>query len=120
MPTKRHSAEQIVRKLREAEVELAQGGTVKDACRKLAITEHTYYRWRREYGGLKVNQARRLKQLEKENARLQETGGGERARPVDPEGKSRRETSEPSSTARGGGACTGAAGRLREAGVAGY
>ena len=44
MPTKRHSAEQIVRKLREAEVELAQGGTVKDACRKLAITEHTYYR----------------------------------------------------------------------------
>ena len=70
MPTKRHSAEQIVRKLREAEVELAQGGTVKDACRKLTITEHTYYRWRREYGGLKVNQARRLKQLEKENARL--------------------------------------------------
>ncbi len=70
MPTKRHSAEQIVRKLREAEVELAQGATVKDACRKLAITEHTYYRWRREYVGLKVNQARRLKQLEKENARL--------------------------------------------------
>ena len=59
MPTKRHSAEQIVRKLREAEVELAQGATVKDACRKLAITEHTYYRWRREYGGLKLNQARK-------------------------------------------------------------
>ena len=70
MATKRHSAEQIVRKLREAEVELAKGGTVKDACRKLAITEHTYYRWRREYGGLKLNQAKRLKQLEKENARL--------------------------------------------------
>ena len=70
MPTKRHSAEQIVRKLREAEVELARGVTVKDACRKLAITEHTYYRWRREYGGLKLNQAKRLKQLEKENARL--------------------------------------------------
>ena len=70
MPTKRHSAEQIVRKLREAEVELARGATVKDACRKLAITEHTYYRWRREYGGLKLNQAKRLKQLEKENARL--------------------------------------------------
>ena len=70
MPTKRHSAEQIVGKLREAEVELARGATVKDACRKLAITEHTYYRWRREYGGLKLNQAKRLKQLEKENARL--------------------------------------------------
>ncbi len=72
MPAKRHSAEQIVRKLREAEVELARGATVtvKDACRKLAITEHTYYRWRREYGGLRVDQARRLKQLEKENVRL--------------------------------------------------
>ena len=70
MPTKRHSAEQIVRKLREAEVELARGATVKDACRKLAISEHTYYRWRREYGGLKLDQARKLKQLEKENARL--------------------------------------------------
>ena len=70
MPAKRHSAEQIVRKLREAEVELARGATVKDACRKLAITEHTYYRWRREYGGLRVDEARRLKQLEKENVRL--------------------------------------------------
>ncbi len=70
MPIKRHSAEQIVRKLRETEVELAKGATVKDACRKLAITEHTYYRWRREYGGLKLSQAKRLKQLEKENARL--------------------------------------------------
>jgi|TARA_B100001971_G_C18169209_1_gene526058 transposase-like protein len=70
MPIKRHSAEQIVRKLREAEVELARGASIKDACRKLAISEHTYYRWRREYGGLKLNQTRRLKQLEKENARL--------------------------------------------------
>ena len=57
MPVKRHSAEQIVRKLREAEVELARGATVKDACRKLSITEHTYYRWRREYGGLKLVRA---------------------------------------------------------------
>jgi transposase-like protein len=70
MPIKRHSAEQIVRKLREAEVELARGASIKDACRKLAISEHTYYRWRREYGGLKLKQTRRLKQLEKENARL--------------------------------------------------
>ncbi len=72
MPTKRHSAEQIVRKLREAEVELARGATVKDACRKLAVTEHTYYRWRREYGGLKLDQARKLKRLEKENSRLKQ------------------------------------------------
>jgi putative transposase len=70
MPVKRHSAEQIVRKLREAEVDLARGATVKDACRKLSITEHTYSRWRREYGGLKLDQARKLKQLQKENARL--------------------------------------------------
>ena len=72
MPTKRHSAEQIVRKLREAEVELARGATVKDACRKLAVTEHTYYRWRREYGGLKLDGARKLKRLEKENSRLKQ------------------------------------------------
>ena len=70
MPIKRHRAEQIVRKLREAEVELARGASIRHACRKLAISEHTYYRWRREYGGLKLNQTRRLKQLEKENARL--------------------------------------------------
>ena len=70
MARKGHSAEQIVRKLREAEVELAKGATVKDACRKLAITENTYYRWRKEYGGLRLDQAKRLKQLEKENARL--------------------------------------------------
>ena len=72
MATKRHSAEQIVRKLREAEVELARGATVKDACRTLAVTEHTYYRWRREYGGLKLDQARKLKRLEKENSRLKQ------------------------------------------------
>jgi len=70
MGRKRYTVEQIIRKLREAEVELARGATVKDACRKLAITEHTYYRWRREYGGLKLDQARKLKRLEKENARL--------------------------------------------------
>jgi len=70
MATKRHSAEQIVRKLREAEVELAQGATVKDACRKLAITEQTCYRWRKEYSGLRVDQAKRFKELEVENGRL--------------------------------------------------
>jgi putative transposase len=67
---KRHSAEQIVAKLREGDVELSRGVSVGQICRKLAISEHTYYRWRKEYGGLKVDQAKRLKELERENARL--------------------------------------------------
>jgi transposase-like protein len=68
--TKRHTAEQIIGKLREAEVALAGGQTVLEICRTLGITEQTYYRWRKEYGGLKVEQARRLKELERENTRL--------------------------------------------------
>ena len=67
---KRYGAEEIIGKLREAEVGLAQGETVAQVSRKLGISEQTYYRWRREYGGMKVDQARRLKELEKENARL--------------------------------------------------
>ena len=67
---KRHTAEQIVAKLREAEVELAKGKPVAEVVRKLGITEQTYYRWRKEFGGLKVEQAKRMKELEKENARL--------------------------------------------------
>ena len=70
MRRKRHSAEEIVNKLREVDVELAGGQTVPQACRKIGVTEQTYYRWRREYGGMKVNQAKRLKDLEKENTRL--------------------------------------------------
>jgi transposase-like protein len=64
------TAEQIINKLREAEVLLSQGETVGEASRKIGVTEQTYYRWRREYGGMRVEQARRLKDLEKENARL--------------------------------------------------
>ena len=67
---KRHKPEEIIGKLREAEIVLAQGGTVSDACRRIGVTEQSYYRWRKEYGGLKVGQARRLKDLEAENARL--------------------------------------------------
>ena len=67
---KRHTAEQIVAKLREAEVELATGRKVPEVVRKLGITEQTYYRWRKEYGGIRVDQAKRLKQLEKENSQL--------------------------------------------------
>jgi transposase-like protein len=70
MPFKKHTPEQIIGKLREAEIVLAQGGTRADACRRLSISEQTYYRWRKEYGGLKTDQARRMKDLEKENARL--------------------------------------------------
>jgi len=70
MKKKGFSAEQIIGKLREAEVLLSQGSTVGEVSRKLGITEQTYYRWRREYGGMRVEQARRLKELEKENGRL--------------------------------------------------
>ncbi len=70
MPRKKHSVEQIIHKLREAEVLLSQGKVVAEACRSLGITEQTYYRWRKEYGGLRMEQARRLKQLEQENTRL--------------------------------------------------
>ena len=64
------TAEQIIGKLREVEVLLSQGSTVGEVSHKLGITEQTYYRWRREYGGMRVEQARRLKELEKENGRL--------------------------------------------------
>ena len=67
---KRHKPEEIIGKLREAEIVLAQGGTTADACRRIAVTEQTYYRWRKEYGGLKTDQARRMKDLEVENQRL--------------------------------------------------
>ncbi len=70
MKKKGFTAEQIIGKLREAEVLLGQGAPVAEVSRKLGITEQTYYRWRREYGGMRVEQARRLKELEKENGRL--------------------------------------------------
>ncbi len=62
--------EQIIGRLREAEVLLSQGATVGEASRKLGVTEQTYYRWRKEYGGMRVEQARRLQELERENTRL--------------------------------------------------
>ncbi len=70
MARKRYSAEQIIKKLREAEVLQAQGQTIAQVVRQLGVTNQTYYRWRKEYGGLKVDQAKRLKELERENARL--------------------------------------------------
>jgi transposase-like protein len=71
MSKKRFSGEQVVNKLREAEVFFkAKGQSIVEACRQMGITEQTYYRWRKEYGGLRVDQAKRLKQLEQENNRL--------------------------------------------------
>jgi transposase-like protein len=70
MAKKRHTAEQVIAKLREAEVELAKGQSISNVVRKLGITEQTYYRWRKEYGGLRTDQARRFKEMERENARL--------------------------------------------------
>jgi transposase-like protein len=70
MPRKRYTSEQVIIQLREAEVELAKGQSTAEVCRKLGITEQTYYRWRKEYGSLRVDQVRRLKDLERENARL--------------------------------------------------
>ena len=70
MPRKRHKPEEIVTKLRQVDVLLSQGQSVADAIRQIGVTEVTYYRWRNEYGGLKSDQVKRLKELEAENTRL--------------------------------------------------
>jgi len=70
MSRKRYSPEKIIGMLREAEIVLALGMTVGQICRELSISEQTYYRWRKQYGGLKVSQAKRIKDMERENARL--------------------------------------------------
>ena len=70
MPMKRYKPEQIVNLLRQIEVEIANGKTTPQACKEAEITQQTYYRWRKEFGGLKLDQAKRLKELEKENAKL--------------------------------------------------
>lgn len=70
MPRKTYKPEEIIRKLREAEVLLGQGQSAEEVCRKIGVTGNTYYRWRKEYGGLRVDQAHKLKELEKENFRL--------------------------------------------------
>jgi transposase-like protein len=70
MKTKKHTVEQIIAKLRQAEAELGKGLSVPQAARKIGVTEQTYYRWRKEFGGIRLDQAKRLNQLEKENGRL--------------------------------------------------
>jgi transposase-like protein len=70
MARKRFSPEKIIGMLREAEIAIAQGTTVGQICRQLSISEQTYYRWRKQYGGLKISQAKRLKDIKRENIRL--------------------------------------------------
>ena len=70
MASKKRSVEEIIGKLREAEVALAQGETVAQACRDIGVSDHTFYRWRQQYGGLRIDQARRLREMEAENGRL--------------------------------------------------
>jgi len=70
MPKRTNSPEQIIGKLRQAEIMLSQGAIVAEVCRKLEVSDVTFYRWRKEYGGMRVDQARRLKDLEIENVRL--------------------------------------------------
>ena len=70
MPQKKHKPEEIVAKLRQVDVLVSQGQSVAEAVRTIGVTQFTYYRWRKEYGGLKTNQVKRLKELEKENERL--------------------------------------------------
>jgi len=70
MKRKFHTPEQIIKKLREADAIMAQGGTVDEACRKLEISDATYYNWRKQYGKMKLGQVKQLKSLQKENARL--------------------------------------------------
>ena len=70
MAKKGYTPEQIINKLREAEILLQQGATIAVISKRIGVSGHTYYRWRKEYGGLRVDQAKRLKEMEKENARL--------------------------------------------------
>lgn len=70
MPRKHHKAEQIIAKLRQAEVMMGQGKTLEETCRAIEVTTNTYYRWKQQYGGMKMDQAKRYKDLEKENAQL--------------------------------------------------
>ena len=118
MGRKRHTPEQIITALREAEVGLARGKSVKLISRDLGITEQTYYRWRREYGGMKVSQARRLKELERESGRLKRAVAD---LTLDKRSGSKRprETSESRAPTTLCGACTSAARGVGEESVPG-
>ena len=118
MPRKRFSAEEIVNKLREADVLISQGQTIAQACKQIEITDQTYYRWRREYGGLKTDQAKRLKELERENGRLKQLVA-ELSLDKAMLQEVSRETTESAAEARSGAHATGLLRRLSTAGVQG-
>ena len=96
MARKRYATEQIIGLLREAEVRLSQGQTIGTVCRSVGVSEQSYYRWRREYGGLKLDQAKRLKDLDRENEPAEAGGLKTDARQIDPEGSSRGKILSPS------------------------
>lgn len=114
---KRHSPEQIVRKLREAEARLAGGATVSEVARELGISEATFHRWRNQYGGMGSSEAGRLKELEKENARLKKLVA-EQALDIDIlKEVSRKKTSEPGPEEKSGYARTEEVRTLRAPGL---
>ena len=123
MARKKHRVEQVINKLREAEVELAKGQTVRAVCRKLGVSEHTYYRWRREYGGLKLDHAKRLKELEKENSRLKRVVADQALdiailkEAANPNFPACRQTGEPVEAEEDGGPRPGRTRRLRAKGL---
>ena len=116
MARKRYTAEEIIGHLRTVEIDLGKGSAVPEACRKLGFTEQTYYRWKKEYGGLRVDQAKRLKGLEQENARLKRLVADlSLDNSILKEGQ--RETSKPGPTPRSGVPCAGHVLGLRTPGV---
>lgn len=120
MLRKRYSREQIVTKLRQAEVEFSHGLRTPETCKKLGVSEHMYYRWRKEYGGLRLDQAKRLKALDRAGEHAAEAAGGKpSARQHDFSKRWPRNTSEPAPAARGRGVGATPAGRLEVAGVPG-
>ena len=108
MSRRRHTAEQIITALREAEVSLANGKTVGMVSRELGISEQTYYRWRQEFGGMKVDQARRFKELERENARLKRAVANLTVGQADPGGSGQGKLLSPRGPTEVRGACTSA------------
>ena len=118
MPRTRYTPEEILVHLRTVELDTGKGLAVVDACRKLGLTEQTYYRWKKEYGGLRIDQAKRLKTLEQENLRLKRIVANQ-ALDLSSSRRSPRETSKPGPPARGRGACRHRAPRLRAQSVSG-
>jgi len=106
MARKIYTPEQMIGMLREAEVRLSQGDKIGSICRSVGISEQSYYRWRREYGGLKVNQAKRLKDLEKENQRLRKAVSDLTLDALIL-GRLLRESTEPPATSAGHQSCAG-------------